>query len=67
MEFGRREEGEVGEKKGGTREGRACSTVRGFQPKNYLCLLIEMVLMLTGTLWPPSKSWIFPGGKLGAW
>lgn len=49
-EFGRREGEEEGEQKGGTREGCVCSVVCGFQQKNCLCLLAEMVLLLTGTL-----------------
>lgn len=65
-EFGRKEEEEEGENKGGTQEGGECSVVCGFQQKNYLCLLAEMVLLLKGP-WPPSKNWVFPRGKLGAW
>ena len=49
-EFGRREEEEEEEEKGGTWEGWVCSVACGFQQKNYLCLLAEMVVLLTGTL-----------------
>lgn len=64
--FGRKEGEEGGENKGGTQEEGVCSVVCGFQQKNYLCLLAEMVLLLKGP-WPPSKNWVFPREKLGAW
>lgn len=47
--FGREEE-KKGEKKGGTQETGVCSMVRSFQLKNYLCLLMDVVLLLTETL-----------------
>lgn len=49
-DFGRREGEKEGEKKGRIEEGGVCSVVCGFQQKNYLCLLTDMVLLPTGTL-----------------